>query len=149
MTPDLREFLVSQPWVAKIGVRRLNGTLHVQPVWYSVDGDQIVMVISANSLAGRCIRRERRVAMCVDDTRLPYAFASIEGPVDIDDDQTSASFWEEDAIRRYRDDVTDPAAHAAFLLTYGVYVARLTPESVYFTPVVSPPPANTTREPQP
>jgi PPOX class probable F420-dependent enzyme len=49
------------------------------PVWFVLDGDAVVFTTGAESVKGRSLRRDRRVALCVDDEHPPYAFVSVTG----------------------------------------------------------------------
>src|ERR1019366_5083280 len=59
---------------------------HVAPIWFIVDGDDLVFMTGANTVKGRAILRDPRVALSVDDERPPFAFATIEGTVTISRD---------------------------------------------------------------
>ena len=143
ITPDLREYLISTPWVAKVATRRKNGRPWVQPVWFAVDGEHLVFVIAWPSLLGHALRRDPRLAVCVDDMQVPYSFATLEGTVEVEMDSPDAALWQERLIRRYRDDVPDPRAHAAMLAReYGGLLVRFTPHRAFFEPIVAPAPAD-------
>lgn len=139
MTDELRAFLTRRTWVAKLSVIRKAGSPWVQPVWFALDGDDIMLVISRESLMGRTLRRDPRVALCVDDVAPPYSFAVFEGEVEVSDDQDLAAYWERDMITRYRPEIERVDEHLATLMGYGVYPVRFRPSRVYFEATVSPP----------
>jgi PPOX class probable F420-dependent enzyme len=56
------------------------------PVWFVLDGDQIVFTTGAQSVKGRNLRRDPRVALLVDDQRPPYAFVHVRGRVTLHED---------------------------------------------------------------
>ena len=58
---------------------RANGAPHVVPIWFVLDGDDVIFTTGADTVKGKAIRRDGRVALCVDDDRPPYAFVTIEG----------------------------------------------------------------------
>ena len=145
LSAEVREFLESPVRVGKLAVTRKAGTPWVQPVWYAVDGEQIVFVISQHSLMGRAVQRDGRVALCVDDDQVPYAFAVLEGHIETVPDDREAIRWMTHLTKRYRNDVAHPEAHAAMLTReYGTILARMTIDRVYFEPVVAPAPAEET-----
>jgi len=51
------------------------------PIWYLVDGDEIVISIAAGSLKARLIEAAGRATMTIQSEEPPYyKYASIEGP---------------------------------------------------------------------
>jgi nitroimidazol reductase NimA-like FMN-containing flavoprotein (pyridoxamine 5'-phosphate oxidase superfamily) len=44
-----------------------NGRPHVMPVWFVLDGEQLVFTTGAVSVKGRNLRRDPRIALLVDD----------------------------------------------------------------------------------
>lgn len=86
ITPECRNFLMSQTHTAKLATVREDGRPHVVPVWYYVDGDDLVFTTWHTSVKGRNMQRDPRVCICVDDEKPPYAFMQIEGTATLDDD---------------------------------------------------------------
>jgi PPOX class probable F420-dependent enzyme len=84
---EVWEFLASAPpHTGKLATTRNDGSPHVAPIWYVVDDRSLVFTTHAESLKGRNLRRDPRAAMCVDDERPPFAFAIVEGTVEISED---------------------------------------------------------------
>jgi len=48
-------------------------------VWFALDGGQLVLTTGAESVKGRNLRRDPRVAVVVDDETPPFAFVHIRG----------------------------------------------------------------------
>src|SRR5437763_11992133 len=87
MTPEeIREFLTHGTRTAKLATTSRAGAPHVMPVWFVLDGDQIVLTTHAESVKGRNLRRDPRVALVVDDERPPFAFVHVRGRVTIQED---------------------------------------------------------------
>ncbi len=59
-----REFLLEGTRTAKLAVPRADGTPHVVPVWFVLDGDDIVFTTGSDTVKGRSLRRDGRVALC-------------------------------------------------------------------------------------
>jgi PPOX class probable F420-dependent enzyme len=78
-TAEWHEFVSAGTRTAKLAVVRKNGAPHVVPVWFVLDGDDIMLTTSRKTVKGKAIRRDSRVSICVDDDRPPYAFVSIRG----------------------------------------------------------------------
>jgi PPOX class probable F420-dependent enzyme len=92
---ERRAFLLAEPArTGKLATTRKDGRPHVAPIWYDVDDDgTIVFNTGAESLKGRSIRRDPRVALCVDDERPPFSFVIVEGTVDIGEDLDDVLVW--------------------------------------------------------
>ncbi|MEL7208721.1 MAG: PPOX class F420-dependent oxidoreductase, partial [Actinomycetota bacterium] len=69
----------SPPPTGKLAVVRKDGSPHVAPVWCDLDGDDVVFMTSAETVKGRAILRDPRVALCFDDERPPFAFVVVRG----------------------------------------------------------------------
>ncbi|MCA1656119.1 MAG: pyridoxamine 5'-phosphate oxidase family protein [Actinobacteria bacterium] len=59
------------------------------------------------TVEGRNIRRDPRVALCVQDDRPPFSFVAVEGEADLSDDQVARRRWTTSVGGRYMGD--DPA----------------------------------------
>lgn len=79
MTSDeWREFLSFGTRTAKVATVRENGHPHVAPVWFVLDGNELVFTTWANSVKGRNLLRDPHVMISVDDERMPFAFVLID-----------------------------------------------------------------------
>ena len=56
------------------------------PIWFVLDGEDIVFNTGADTVKGRNLRRTGQASLCVDDERPPFSFVTISGPVTISDD---------------------------------------------------------------
>lgn len=81
-----RAFLREGARTAKLATVRRDGRPHVVPVWFVMDGDDVLFTTGETTVKGRNLRREGRAAICVDDDRPPFAYVAITGPVEISDD---------------------------------------------------------------
>jgi PPOX class probable F420-dependent enzyme len=63
-----------------------DGRPHVIPVWFVLDGEHLVFMTGANSVKGRNLRRDPRVALVVEDDTPPFAFVHVRGRVTIHED---------------------------------------------------------------
>lgn len=87
MTHDeWRAFLADGARTGKLATTRKDGRPHVVPIWFVLDGDDVVFTTGADTVKGRSLRREGRAAICVDDERPPFAFVMVEGRVEISED---------------------------------------------------------------
>jgi PPOX class probable F420-dependent enzyme len=86
ISSEVRDFLSHGTRTASLATVLPDGAPHVVPVWFVIDGDQVVFTIPADSAKGRNIRRDPRVALVVDDEDPPYAFVHLRGTAAISTD---------------------------------------------------------------
>jgi PPOX class probable F420-dependent enzyme len=95
-------FLASTPpHTGKLATTRKDGAPHVAPIWFAVDDRTIVLTTGAETLKGRTIRRDPRVALCVDDERPPFSFVIVEGTAELSEDPDDLLHWAIVLGRRY------------------------------------------------
>ena len=87
MTRDeWRAFLGEGTHTAKVATTRRDGRPHVVPVWFVLDGDDILFTTGSGSVKGQALRRDGRICLCVDDERPPYSFVMVEGDATLSED---------------------------------------------------------------
>jgi PPOX class probable F420-dependent enzyme len=87
MTPEqTRAFLSHGRRTGKVATTRADGRPHVAPIWFVLDGDDIVFMTGADTVKGKSLRRDPRVSLAVDLEEPPYAFVLVEGQVSISTD---------------------------------------------------------------
>jgi PPOX class probable F420-dependent enzyme len=79
LSDDVRAFLSEGTRTGKLGYVAGDGRPLVAPVWFVVDGDEIVFNTEGNSAKGRALARDPRVVLCVDEQQAPYSFVQIQG----------------------------------------------------------------------
>jgi PPOX class probable F420-dependent enzyme len=84
----------------KLAVTRKDGSPHVAPVWIDLDRasgpdgeDVVVFMTSADTIKGKSILRDGRVALCFDDDRPPFAFVTITGKATTTTDHAELLEW--------------------------------------------------------
>lgn len=80
------EFLAEGTRTGKVATVRADGRPHVAPVWFVVDGSDLYFMTGADSVKGKSLQRDPRVALSVDLEQPPYSFVSVEGTVSIERD---------------------------------------------------------------
>jgi PPOX class probable F420-dependent enzyme len=90
---EWREFVSSGTRTGKAAIVRADGSTHVTPIWFVLDGDDVVFTTDSNSLKGKALRRDPRLAICVDDQEPPYAYVMIQGTATISDDPGELLKW--------------------------------------------------------
>jgi PPOX class probable F420-dependent enzyme len=83
---EIRAFLSHGTRTAKLATSGASGQPHVMPVWFVLDGEEMVFTTWGDSVKGRNLRRDPRAAVIVDDEFPPYAFVHIRGPVILSED---------------------------------------------------------------
>ena len=87
MTPEeIRAFLSHGTRTAKLATGGPGGQPHVMPVWFVLDGEELVFTTWGDSVKGRNLRRNPRAAIVVDEEVAPYAFVRIRGHVTLSED---------------------------------------------------------------
>ena len=81
-----REFLNEGTRTAVLVTLRASGRPHAVPVWYALDGDDVVLSTGVDSVKGKAMRANPQVSLVVDDDRPPYSFVTIEGTASLSDD---------------------------------------------------------------
>ncbi len=98
---EAREFLAFGARTAKVATVTPKGRPHVAPVWFVVDGDDLVFITTATSAKGRHLRANPRAAVAVDDDSFPYAFVIARGSVTLEDEPSDRLEWATRIASRY------------------------------------------------
>jgi PPOX class probable F420-dependent enzyme len=83
---ELDRFLSTGTRTGKLATTRSNGAPHVAPIWFILDGADLIFMTGAGTVKGKAMLRDPRVALSVDDEQPPFAFVTIEGSVTISRD---------------------------------------------------------------
>jgi PPOX class probable F420-dependent enzyme len=100
-SPERRTFLARGTRTAKLATVWPDGRPHAAPVWFVLDGDDLIFMTWNNSVKGKAIQRDARVALVVDDETYPYAFVLVEGTATLACDATSRRRWAGQIASRY------------------------------------------------
>ena len=104
---EARAFLAAGTRTAKLATASLDGAPHVTPLWFIVDGDDLVFITTATSVKGRNLHANPRAAVVVEDDTFPCANVIVRGPVTLDDAAPNLLEWATRIAARY---VPDRAA---------------------------------------
>jgi PPOX class probable F420-dependent enzyme len=122
-------FLIEGTRTAKVATVRPDGRPHVVPVWFVLDGDDILFSTAAGSVKGRNLRRDGRVSLCVDDERPPYAFVRVDGVAKISDDPAEVRRVSDRTALRYMGPER-AAEYGELNAGPGMIALRVTPEVI-------------------
>lgn len=79
-----REAFLADVHVGVLGVERDDGPPLAVPVWYRYAPGGVVEVnTEEDSIKGRLLRAAGRASLCAQREELPYAYVSVDGPVEI------------------------------------------------------------------
>jgi PPOX class probable F420-dependent enzyme len=84
--PDVREFLTHGTRTAKVAFVAADGRPMVTPVWFILDGDELVFNTGKSSVKGKAFARDGRIAVCVDLEEPPYPSVQVQGTVTLSED---------------------------------------------------------------
>ena len=86
LTEDVIAFLSEGTRTAKLGYLAADGRPLVAPVWFVVDGRDLVFNTGRDTAKGRALARDPRVVICVDDERPPFSFVQVQGTASTSED---------------------------------------------------------------
>ncbi len=76
---ETASFLSQGTMTAKVSTVNKDGTCHTVPVWFVLDGEDIIFATSNNSVKAKHIRLDNRITICVDDQKPLYSFVTVYG----------------------------------------------------------------------
>ncbi|WP_328924405.1 PPOX class F420-dependent oxidoreductase [Streptomyces sp. NBC_00190] len=80
---EWRAFVSHSTRTGKLSTVREDGSPHIAPIWFVLDGDSFVFNTGKDTVKGRNLARDGRVALCVDDDRPPFSFVVLQGRAQI------------------------------------------------------------------
>jgi len=78
---------------AKLATVRADGRPHVAPVWFVMDGEDIVFNTGVDTVKGKNLLRDGRVALSVDSEEPPFSFVVVEGTASAEDGAEDLLHW--------------------------------------------------------
>lgn len=90
---EWRAFVSHGTRTGKLATVRADGRPHLAPVWFVLDGDEVVFNTGAATVKGRNLARDGRIALCVDDDRPPFAYVILEGRARLSEDPGELRHW--------------------------------------------------------
>jgi len=94
MSPaETTSFLLEGTRTGKLAWVSQNGRPHVAPIWFLLDGDDIVFMTSIDSGKAKALARTGRASLLVDLEEPPYGFVKIDGAVTLTLDDPQLLEW--------------------------------------------------------
>jgi PPOX class probable F420-dependent enzyme len=123
---EYRGFITAGTRTAKWATTRRDGRPHVVPVWFVLEGDDLLITTGSKSVKGRAALRDPRVGLCIDDDRPPHAFVLIEGRASVSTDPDEVLRASTLKARRY----VGAEEYGRLNAGEGMLLVRITPEKV-------------------
>ncbi|MFI7426608.1 PPOX class F420-dependent oxidoreductase [Micromonospora sp. NPDC049836] len=90
---EWQRFVAEGTRTGKLATTRADGSPHLVPVWFVLDGDDVLFNTGKTSVKARNLARDDRAVLCVDDEHPPYAFVTLRGRVTISEDLAEMRQW--------------------------------------------------------
>jgi PPOX class probable F420-dependent enzyme len=96
-----KAFIMEGTRTGKVSTVRADGSPHIAPMWFLLDGGDLVFTTENVTMTGRNLQRDDRAALCVDDERPPYSFVMLRGRVEISEEPRLLLTWATRNAARY------------------------------------------------
>lgn len=102
MTKDEAITVLSQgTHTGKLATASESAEPHVAPVWFIVDGRDLVFTTGRDTVKGRHLRSNPSAALVVDEEQFPYTFVSVGGAVSVVEQPADLVTWTTRIAERY------------------------------------------------
>jgi PPOX class probable F420-dependent enzyme len=95
------KFLAEGTRTGRLATASPAGSPHVAPVWFLVDGDDLVFTTARDTIKGRHLRANPRAALTADVDVFPYSFVVVRGPVTAEEHAADLLMWATRIAERY------------------------------------------------
>jgi PPOX class probable F420-dependent enzyme len=86
LSDEVIAFLSEGTRTGMLGYLASDGRPLIAPVWFIVDGNELVFNTGKETAKGRALGRDPRVVLCIDDPQPPYSFVQIQGIASLSED---------------------------------------------------------------
>jgi PPOX class probable F420-dependent enzyme len=94
-------FLAEGTRTGKLATASPSGAPHVAPIWFVVDGEDLVFTTNMETVKGRHLRVNPRGALTVDRSEFPYDFVVVRGPIVVVERAPDLFEWATRIAERY------------------------------------------------
>jgi PPOX class probable F420-dependent enzyme len=98
---EWRRILGATTHPGKLATVTRDGSPTVVPVWFVLDGDDLVFNTGEDSAKARHLERDPRAALIVDQVEFPYGYVLVRGPVTCDPAAPDLQAWATRIAARY------------------------------------------------
>jgi PPOX class probable F420-dependent enzyme len=96
-----KAFIMEGTRTGKLSTVRADGSPHIAPMWFLLDGSDLVFTTEKETVKSRNLLRDERAALCVDDERPPYSFVVLRGRRQISEEPGLLLTWATSIAARY------------------------------------------------
>ncbi|RSM79667.1 PPOX class F420-dependent oxidoreductase [Amycolatopsis sp. WAC 01375] len=127
-----RAFLAEGTRNAVFATVRPDGRPHAVPVWFALDGDDILVNLGADTVKGKALKENPRVSVVVEDPAPPYSFVSVEGVAEIVPEPEGVRQGSTLIAQRYLGEAGQEAIEGwlAYATSPGKVIVRVRPENI-------------------
>ena len=111
---ETEEFLAEPGVLMRVAVVREDGSPLVTPIWFLHEAGAIYFTPRKRSEWFACLRRDARVALCIDEQSIPYRKVLAEGRAELLYDIGQDDSWR-DLYRRIAERYVSPDAADAYI----------------------------------
>ncbi|WP_136587710.1 PPOX class F420-dependent oxidoreductase [Microbacterium hydrothermale] len=79
MIPDAQRDLLENPNYGSLGTVRPDGTVQVNPMWFSFDGEHLLFTHTVTRQKYRNLQRNPSMSLMVFDPERPYRYIEVRG----------------------------------------------------------------------
>lgn len=90
---ETHDFLLHGTRTGKLAWVSNDGRPHVAPIWFLLDGDDVLFMTETEGGKGRALARTGRASVVVDMEEPPYGFVKIDGSVTVTADHPDLLEW--------------------------------------------------------
>jgi len=126
---EARAFLSAGSRTGKLATVRADGSPHVVPIWFVLDGDDCVFTTGEGTVKGKAIRRDPRVSLCVDEEVPAFAYVRVDGTAAISEDLDEMLVWATRIAARYMGE-DKAGAYGERNAVKGELLIRVTPAKI-------------------
>jgi len=84
--PEISAFLSAGTRTGKLAFTGQDGRPLVAPIWFIVEGGDLVFNTGKDTAKGRALARDPRAALCVDLEEPPYGFVQVQAEAELSED---------------------------------------------------------------
>ena len=136
---EIKMFLMDGTFTAKFTTIKKDGSPHVVPIWFVLDGrkdrttnqiEDIIFTTYERSIKAKNIQRNNRVSICVDDQTPQYSFVTIHGIGKIYHHKQNELLKWAAKIARWYVGKSNAKAYGKINSTEGAILARIKPKKI-------------------
>lgn len=126
---EYTEFLLQGTKTGKLATVREDGRPHVTPIWYQLDGEDLIFNTHIDTVKAKNMARDPRISIAIDDQTPPYSYVTIEGTVTFSQDPEELLRWATKIGGRYMGE-NQAEAFGKRNASEGELVVRITPTKI-------------------